>query len=134
MSDETFSSTEAARTALAAPDDQSLRVACYCEENVWRLAYRKLCQKDRSQYQYYVVFISNPRKLVPMYHQVADPSRACCWDYHCILQRVDNDGAVAVLDMDSCLPYACYLDEYLRCTFAKELLLDSNHPYAPRFR
>lgn len=89
----------AAATALEAPSDQSLRVPCYCEENVWRLAFRKLpvSNKDGSQnvvqeengrsHQYHVVFVSNPHKCVPMFQQLAakDPEAPCFWDYHVIL-------------------------------------------------
>lgn len=33
---------DASTTALAAVNDEGLRCPCYCEENVWRLTYRKL--------------------------------------------------------------------------------------------
>ena len=39
---------EAHRSAVAALSDQSLRVPCYCEENVWRSACRKMHQCDTS--------------------------------------------------------------------------------------
>ena len=32
----------AAETALSCASDRDLRVPCYCEENVWRLAHRRL--------------------------------------------------------------------------------------------
>jgi len=34
--------TSARATAISCPSEQDLRVPCYCEENVWRLAYRRI--------------------------------------------------------------------------------------------
>ena len=92
---------EAATSAIEAPNDKSLRIPCYCEENVWRLACRKLNDVKQKQQQssgqrrqereavYHVVFVSNKQKCVPMFQQVAaknDPSDTpCCWDYHVLL-------------------------------------------------
>jgi hypothetical protein len=105
----------AAHSALTAPSDVALRVPCYCEENVWRLAFRKLYQQQRQQQQqwqqhnnnnnnsnnndhkedinnptilqYYVIFISNPKACVPMFQQLASSQRhqPIFWDYHVIL-------------------------------------------------
>ena len=51
----------AEESALNAPSDEALRVPYYCEENVWRLLYRKKheCPDDR----FWVVFISNTIKV-----------------------------------------------------------------------
>jgi hypothetical protein len=41
----------AAKSAIEASSDKSLRVPCYCEENVWRLAYRKIHQQEKKMQQ-----------------------------------------------------------------------------------
>ncbi|OEU10525.1 hypothetical protein FRACYDRAFT_193868 [Fragilariopsis cylindrus CCMP1102] len=41
----------AAKSAIEASSDKSLRVPCYCEENVWRLAYRKIHQQEKKKKQ-----------------------------------------------------------------------------------
>lgn len=130
---------EAETTALEAPSDQDLRVPCYCEENVWRLAYRKLKQEAAEQStapqqpnSYHVLFVSNPRKCVPFFHQraVGDPNKACFWDYHVILLCTDPHGTTVVLDIDSRLAYGCRIEDYLDETFPPHLPND----FQPMFR
>jgi len=111
----------ASETALLASVDQELRVACYCEENVWRLAYRKT-QQQTLQNKYIVVFISNATKSVPMFFQTAASAadKPCCWDYHVILVSVahnEDSQQVLVWDLDSRLPYPCPLADYLEQSF-----------------
>ena len=95
----------AAKSAIEASSDKSLRVPCYCEENVWRLAYRKIHQQEKKQqqekqkqqkkkkkitraaaattttrtttssFQYHVVFISNPKGCAPLFQQLAASDR-----------------------------------------------------------
>ena len=77
-------------SALSCLSDVALRVPCYCEENVWRLVYRRLKEDNDSMTgicKYYVVFISNAQKCCPMYAQKAkeDRNAPCFWDYHVIL-------------------------------------------------
>ena len=71
MNDQWMRSSEAAKSALEATSDSSLRVPCYCEENVWRLAYRKVYQQQQTRGTYHVAFVSNPKGCVPMYEQLA---------------------------------------------------------------
>ena len=126
----------AAKTALEAPSDQSLRVPCYCEENVWRLAYRKEHSSEQERYAYFVAFVTNPQGCVPMFEQLAaaDRNRPCFWDYHVILirQSIHTANDVHVLDIDSHLPYPSSLREYLSEVFPAEV----NYPeeYLPFFR
>ena len=135
----------AALSALDAPSDQSLRVPCYCEENVWRLVYRKLHSSQHHQKvdgpspQYYVVFITNPSKCVPMFHQMAasHASRPCYWDYHVILisyskEQDEDEILVQVYDMDSHLPFPCSLEEYLTRVFPNQIPWPPE--YLPYFR
>lgn len=118
---------EAFRTALEAPSDQSLRVACYCEENVWRLAHRRLHHNPKSTY--YVVFVSNEQKCVAMWYQMAGTDGAAVfWDYHVILVETTPNHETFVLDMDSQLPYPCPFQEYVEDTF-----LEAMGQYAPLF-
>lgn len=141
------SSTSAQKTALTANDDRDLRVPCFCEENVWRLAYRKLysvpisdtssshaqSKVERSS-QYFVVFVSNPSKCVCFFQQRAnpDPLTPVFWDYHVLLfeqrqrQKNSNDQATTLVwDLDSYLPYPCPLGEYLEESFPS--IDDDNH-------
>jgi hypothetical protein len=120
--DRTFSS-DAAQTALDAPSDRALRVPFYCEENVWRLAHRLHSTTTNC----HVVFISNARQCVAMYHQLACEDGPCLWDYHVVLIKTENSEPV-VLDMDSRLSYPCPLEEYQQSSFVQE------GDYAPLFR
>ena len=70
----------ASLTALSCSSEKDLRTACYCEENIWRLAYRRLrgssqeetVEEDRrndrvslggkENEEYYVVFVSNKER------------------------------------------------------------------------
>lgn len=119
---------EAARTALEAPSDASLRVSCYCEENVWRLAHRRRTLEGTTS-TYHVLFVSNPRQCVAMWHQMAREDGPCFWDYHVVLMETTADNLTFVLDMDSQLSYPCPLEEYLEDTFLKVM-----GKYAPLFR
>lgn len=152
-------------------NDHDLRSPYYCEENVWLLAFRKLYfqtknindesdknqdippdNKDKSRY--YVAFISNQLRCVPMMFQKASPSpstTACRWDYHVILLSVRDQQQnqqlgkeisldVFVHDVDTTLmPYPVPLVQYLNSCWPnhdRELLSSSSPPdlYAPLFR
>lgn len=95
-------------SAISCQSEQDLRSPCYCEENVWRLAYRRIfgpakaasasasiststsngnATVDKENEQYYVVFVSNDEECCPMLNQRASkhPDEPCFWDYHVIL-------------------------------------------------
>jgi len=133
MDEASIHSSLAAKTALSSPSDQSLRVPCYCEENVWRLAYRKLQRTDANSNEYFVVFITNPLKCVPMLHQLAarDPTKPIYWDYHVILiEKSKEEGSKAyIFDLDSYLPFPFALDQYLNLVFSSDI-----EQYQPYFR
>lgn len=127
----------AAETALQVDYDQDLRVPYFCEENVWRLAYRKSAHANddaTSIADWFVVFISNATKSVPMFQQRAaaeNSEQPCCWDYHVILVSASSTKhTVLVWDMDSRLPYPCLLTEYLEASFPYEY----SKQYTPAFR
>lgn len=130
MEDSDLHAQPSAITALQAATDHDLRVACFCEENVWRLTYRRMQQQPEDRY--FVVFISNSIKNVPMFHQRAssDPQQACCWDYHVILLSARGSQDVVVYDIDSVLPYPSPLENYLAESFPYEW----PYPFAPLFR
>lgn len=120
----------AALTAIKASCDHDLRVPYFCEENVWRLCYRRM--RDQTENISFVVFISNNIKCVPMFHQCAssDSGKPCCWDYHVILLCATPNKEVLVYDIDSVLPYPTKLQAYLEQSFAYE----EPSPFAPLFR
>ena len=122
----------AARTAIEASSDTDLRAPYFCEENVWRLCYRKMREQPESQF--FVVFISNSRQCVPMFHQLAtsNPEKPCCWDYHVILLCASPNEEVVVFDMDSSLPYPTPLQNYVDLSFLQDE--SSSSPFAPMFR
>lgn len=106
--------------------------SCYCEENVW-----KLCDYIRSQDRYpleefYAVFISNDRRMIPLWKQKSghgnDP---VVWvllaaehstlnsqtvllqqDYHVILLHVSSGEQNFIYDLDTVLPFPCPFDVY----------------------
>jgi hypothetical protein len=126
----------AAGSAVQARKDQDLRVPYYCEENVWRLAYRKV--RDQPQDDFFVCFISNANKSVLMFHQLAADAaddRAVCWDYHVILICWSKQESQAtVYDIDSRLPYPQPLLDYLQQSFPHCTSADSlASAYAPQF-
>eukprot|EP00986_Skeletonema_menzelii_P015966 scaffold13175_cov163-Skeletonema_menzelii.AAC.1 len=138
-------STSAESTALKSPSDDDLRVACYCEENAWRVVYRHLngcC--DNRHWKYYIVFISNNHRACPMFMQRAIPIDApteyVCWDYHVIVMRStvqsnDNRPIVSeVLDIDTWItPYPTPLSQYLDESFPHASDPNFNEQYLPLF-
>jgi N-terminal glutamine amidase len=123
----------AATTALSSHNDHDLRVPFYCEENVWRIAFRKLHgfhpmegrlnSSTMRDTKYIVLFISNERKSVPMFHQrtsLSPGEKPCVWDYHVILLEVDRTkNNLLVYDVDTTLvPYPIPLSDYLSATFS----------------
>ena len=158
MNDQELGSLPAAKSALEAPSDISLRVPCYCEENVWRLAYRKIHQQrtitlqqqqqqqQQQQCSYHVAFVSNAKGCIPMFEQLAadDRETPVFWDYHVILfmtttttttTNSDQDTTIVkhfVLDIDSHLPSPCPLEDYIEGVFPNHS--DWQNEYLPYFR
>ncbi|KAL7169011.1 hypothetical protein ACSBR2_034103 [Camellia fascicularis] len=72
----------------------------------------------------FVVFISNEKKQVPLWHQKASQRAdgVVLWDYHVIcIQRKKGDSSPLVWDLDSSLPFpsplASYVSETMRPSF-----------------
>lgn len=112
--------------------DKDVRVPYYCEENVWRLAHRKM--KERPHDDYFVCFITNANKTVLMCHQRATkPNSPVVWDYHVILLAWQKQSReVVVYDVDSRLAYPIELTEYISKSFPVQSLYPPD--YHPCFR
>ncbi|KAJ4706402.1 Protein N-terminal glutamine amidohydrolase [Melia azedarach] len=99
----------------------------YCEENVYLLC-KKLMASGTAEpdgSDLFVVFISNEKKQIPLWHQKAShrADGVILWDYHviCIQRKKDGDSPVVVWDLDSSLPFpsplAPYVIETIRPSF-----------------
>jgi len=143
MNDQWLRSLEAAKSALEATSDASLRVPCYCEENVWRLTYRKICHhqtRATKNCSYNVAFVSNPKACVPMFEQLAanDRETPVMWDYHVLLfmTKTTSEDYIApktyVIDIDSHLPCPCPLEDYVEMVFPNHT--EWVKKYLPYFR
>ncbi|XP_028917757.1 protein N-terminal glutamine amidohydrolase isoform X1 [Ornithorhynchus anatinus] len=103
--------------------------SCYCEENIW-----KLCEyiQNRNRYpleEFYAVFISNERRMVPIWKQRAEPGDGpVIWDYHVVLLHLSSGGQSFVYDLDTVLPFPCAFDAYVEDSFK------SDDDILPRFR
>ncbi|CAK9182406.1 unnamed protein product [Ilex paraguariensis] len=110
----------------------------YCEENVYLLC-KKLCAggaADMEGSDLFVVFITNEKKQVPLWHQKAS-QRAdgiVLWDYHVIcvqetitVQRKKGENSTPlVLDLDSTLPFPSPLPSYIAETIQPSFQLFSD--------
>ncbi|KAL6987147.1 Protein N-terminal glutamine amidohydrolase [Sarracenia purpurea var. burkii] len=99
----------------------------FCEENVYLLC-KQLCTSgvaDAEGSDLFVVFISNDKKQVPLWHQKASQRAdgVILWDYHviCIQIKKEGDSSPLVWDLDSSLsfpsPLASYVSETIRPSF-----------------
>ncbi|XP_028402330.1 protein N-terminal glutamine amidohydrolase-like [Dendronephthya gigantea] len=91
--------------------ENCIYTSCFCEENVW-----KLCESFKEKLrlcEFYVVFISNPSKQIPLWCQRSSEinSQPVVWDYHVILLHKRTTDAY-VYDLDTTLDFPCNLKEY----------------------
>ncbi|KAM4907575.1 protein N-terminal glutamine amidohydrolase isoform 4-T4 [Sylvia borin] len=104
---------EAGYEAAVPPRPACAYTSCYCEENVW-----KLCDYIRSQDRYpleefYAVFISNDRRMIPLWKQKSGHGdEPVVWDYHVILLHVSSGEQNFIYDLDTVLPFPCPFDVY----------------------
>ncbi|KAL8181717.1 UNVERIFIED_CONTAM: Protein N-terminal glutamine amidohydrolase, partial [Gekko kuhli] len=95
------------------------------EENVW-----KLCEHIRSQSRYpleefYAVFISNERRMVPLWKQKSRcGSQPVIWDYHVVLLHVSSGNQNFIYDLDTMLPFPCPFDTYVEEAFKSDDILE----------
>ncbi|XP_073925268.1 protein N-terminal glutamine amidohydrolase isoform X5 [Castor canadensis] len=100
-----------------------------CEENIW-----KLCEYIKTHNQYpleecYAVFISNERKMIPIWKQQARPGNGpVIWDYHVVLLHVSSGEQSFIYDLDTVLPFPCPFDTYV------EDALKTDNDIHPQFR
>ncbi|NXL84378.1 NTAQ1 amidohydrolase, partial [Alectura lathami] len=96
------------------------------EENVW-----KLCEYIGSQDRYpleefYAVFVSNDRRMIPLWKQKSGHGdKPVVWDYHVILLHVTGGEQNFIYDLDTVLPFPCSFDTYSLEAFRMD---DSLHP------
>ncbi|XP_038246753.1 protein N-terminal glutamine amidohydrolase isoform X6 [Dermochelys coriacea] len=114
--------TAAAGYQPAAPARHAcVYTSCYCEENVW-----KLCEYIRSYDQYpleefYAVFISNERRMIPLWKQRSGcGDEPVVWDYHVILLHVSSGDQNFIYDLDTVLPFPCPFDTYTEEAFKSD--------------
>ncbi|XP_008586725.1 PREDICTED: protein N-terminal glutamine amidohydrolase isoform X5 [Galeopterus variegatus] len=103
------------------------------EENIW-----KLCEYIKNHDQYpleecYAVFISNERKMIPIWKQQTRPGNGpVIWDYHVVLLHVSSGGQSFIYDLDTVLPFPCPFDTYVEDAFKSD---DDIHPqFRRKFR
>uniref|UniRef100_A0A8C9F0J8 Protein N-terminal glutamine amidohydrolase n=1 Tax=Pavo cristatus TaxID=9049 RepID=A0A8C9F0J8_PAVCR len=112
--------------AAVPPRAACVYTSCYCEENVW-----KLCEYIRSQDRYpleefYAVFISNDRRMIPLWKQKSGHGdEPVVWDYHVILLHVPGGEQNFIYDLDTVLPFPCPFEMYSAEAFRLD---DSLHP------
>ncbi|XP_013415109.1 protein N-terminal glutamine amidohydrolase-like [Lingula anatina] len=101
--------------------EKCVYTSCYCEENIW-----KLCEHVKHTHPeeidcFYVVFISNKNKTIPIWMQRAadNPNDAVVWDYHVILVQKYTSSSF-VYDLDTLLSFPCPFDEYVEKALGQE--------------
>jgi hypothetical protein len=117
---------------MAAPPERNppWYTPSYCEENVWWLCREPVFQGTPAC----AVFISNPGRVCPTWHQrsAPDPALPVPWDYHVVLAAEATGGAWGVWDLDTTLPWPCPLAAYLAGSFPGGVRLPE--PLRPWFR
>ncbi|XP_051948761.1 protein N-terminal glutamine amidohydrolase [Xyrauchen texanus] len=107
-------STSSEYTIITPSRNECVYTSCYCEENVW-----KMCEFAKDQGtcplgEVYAVFISNDRKMIPIWKQKSSRGdKPVIWDYHVILLHTSKEGQSFIYDLDTILPFPCSLDMYL---------------------
>ncbi|KAK7087624.1 hypothetical protein V1264_021650 [Littorina saxatilis] len=113
-----------ATSSVFPKQDQCVYTSQYCEENVW-----KLCDHVKRHYPeelktFYVLFISNQEKKIPLWHQKSSKreDRLVIWDYHVVLMHQCEKGTL-IYDLDTELPFPCLLDKYITFAIRDDRLL-----------
>ncbi|MBN3306083.1 protein N-terminal glutamine amidohydrolase isoform X2 [Amia ocellicauda] len=72
----------------------------------------KQCPMD----EVYAIFISNDRRMVPIWKQKSSPGdKPVIWDYHVILlHECNKEQKSFIYDLDTVLPFPCPFDQYAR--------------------
>ncbi|XP_018417721.1 PREDICTED: protein N-terminal glutamine amidohydrolase isoform X1 [Nanorana parkeri] len=89
--------------------------SCYCEENVWKLCEYVRDQSERPLQEFYAVFLSNEKRMIPIWkQQCGRHGEPVIWDYHVILLHVCSGGQRLIYDQDSVLPFPCPCERYIK--------------------
>jgi len=90
-------------------------VAYYCEENVWRL----LARRELAGLPAWAAIVSSPgRDFLLRRQRAGRPVDGLVhWDYHVFALVDDRTEGLAVLDLDSDLPFPCPAARYVAETF-----------------
>ncbi|XP_072266771.1 protein N-terminal glutamine amidohydrolase isoform X2 [Pyxicephalus adspersus] len=88
---------------------------CCSEENVWKLCEHIRDQSARPLQEFYAVFLSNDKRMIPIWkQQCGRPGEPVIWDYHVILLHVCSRGQSMIYDLDSVLPFPCPCELYIK--------------------
>ncbi|CAK8698011.1 protein N-terminal glutamine amidohydrolase-like [Clavelina lepadiformis] len=126
---ELHTSTKELIKSIFPQKDECIYTKCYCEENVWMLCNHVLKNHKNLLQQFYVIFVSNENKAVPLWAQKSrtDITKPVIWDYHALLLFVEGseyEGEHAyILDLDSVLPFPTKLSIYCQEAFRPDILL-----------
>ncbi|XP_073678008.1 protein N-terminal glutamine amidohydrolase [Garra rufa] len=114
-------SAQSEYTNITPSRNQCVYTSCYCEENVWKLCEHVKDQGTCSLDEVYAVFISNDRKMIPIWKQKSSRGdEPVIWDYHVILLHVNKQGQNYIYDLDTTLPFPCLLDVYSKEAFRSD--------------
>lgn len=128
-------STKKDTKCLVPQSSECLYASCYCEENVYKLCehVKNISLSDLKNC--HAVFISNRKKVVPLWHQKAGPDsdNPVLWDYHVIfIHHPGSDLPTLVYDLDTTLPFPSQFPTYVAKTFRTES--EINPDYHRSFR
>jgi len=103
--------------------------ACFCEENVWKLADHVRQTAPAELSKTYVVFVSNRKQVVPLWRQRAgrDEEKLVIWDYHVIFVYKPDERRCLVFDLDSDLPFPTFFHKYVTETFRTDNILNPEY-------
>jgi len=102
--------------------------ACFCEENVWKLADHVRSNAPNELLKCYAVFVSNKKQVVPLWRQRAgrDEEKLVIWDYHVIFVYKPDERCL-VFDLDSDLPFPTFFHKYVTETFRTDAILNPEY-------
>lgn len=116
-------------TDLVPSSPECSYAACFCEENVWKLAdHVRQCSPPELS-KTYVVFVSNRKQVVPLWRQRAgrDEEKLVIWDYHVIFVYKSDERRCLVFDLDSDLPFPTFFHKYVTETFRTDNILNQEY-------
>ncbi|KAJ8395294.1 hypothetical protein AAFF_G00034960 [Aldrovandia affinis] len=94
---------------------ECIYTSCYCEENIWKLCEHVKIQNQGTFDHIYAVFISNERRMVPIWRQKSSRGdQPVIWDYHVILLHKSQSEQSFIYDLDTVLPFPCPFDVYVK--------------------